>query len=375
MLQPVAKAAFTDGFRDPVDRLVVRDELVLYGRHLDEPLRTCIVQERRVAAPAMRIAMRELRCLEQLAMRLEVFENHRVGFLDEDTAPLRLIRKLALAVDEVDESDVVFLADAIIVFTKGRSHMDDARAVFRRDIAIADHDKGLFIRLFRYRCIRERIERLIFTILEFLALAAGHDLALALDPLEDFVHERLSENVVLATHRDLDVVHIRIHAEREVRGQRPRRRRPCKIVSIVLILGLERDHGGALRHILIALRHLMRGKRRAAARAVGHDLVALVEQALIPDLLQCPPLGLDEVVLIGNIGMVHVSPETDDIGELLPHSLVLPHGLTTLFDEWLNAVFLNLLLAIDADGLLDLQLHRQAVRIPAGLAQDLLALH
>ena len=113
----------------------------------------------------------------------------------------------------------------------------------------------------------------------------------------------------------------------------------------------------------------MRGERCAAARAVRNDLVALIEQALLPDLLECPPLRLDEVVLIRDVGVLHVGPETNDIGELLPHALVLPDGLTALLDERLDAVRLDLLLAVDAE------LDRQAVRIPASLPEDLLALH
>ena len=110
-------------------------------------------------------------------------------------------------------------------------------------------------------------------------------------------------------------------------------------------------------------------------RAVGNDLEALVEQALFPDLLQSPPLGLDVVVIVGDIGVVHVRPEADDAGEILPHALVLPDALLALLDEGLDAVSLDLVLALDADGLLDLQLNGQSVGVPAGLAGDLVSLH
>ena len=41
-----------------------------------------------------------------------------------------------------------------------------------------------------------------------------------------------------------------------------------------------------------------------------------------------------------------------------------PNRLTALLDKWLNAVLLNLLLAIQAQQLLNLQLNRQTVGIP-----------
>ena len=73
--------------------------------------------------------------------------------------------------------------------------------------------------------------------------------------------------------------------------------------------------------------------------------------------------------------MLHVSPEANNIGELLPHSLILPYRLTALLNERLNAVLLNLLLAVKSQSLLYLKLNRQAVGIPSSLSQNLLALH
>ena len=374
VLEPVAEAALADGLRDPVDRLVVGDKLILDSRHLDEPGRERIVEQRRVAAPAVRIAVREFRCLEEQALLLEISEDQWVCFLDEDARPVRLGRELALAVDEVDKGDTVFLADAVIVFAVCRSHVDDARAVFRRDVVIAGHDECLLAALVLDLLDSERVERLVLAELEVLALVSLEHLALTLDALKDRVDERLGEDVLLIADLHLDIVDRWVHAERHVRRQRPRRRRPGEERAVV-VLGLELDHGRTLRDILVALSDFMRGERCAAARAVRNDLVAFIEQALLPDFLECPPLRLDEVVLIRDVGVLHVGPETDDIGELLPHALVLPDGLTALLDERLDAVRLDLLLAVDADLLLDFELDRQAVRIPASLPEDLLALH
>ena len=86
----------------------------------------------------------------------------------------------------------------------------------------------------------------------------------------------------------------------------------------------------------------MGGQRRTAARAIGHHLEALIQKALIPDLLQCPPFGLDIIILIGDIGVIHVRPETDGPGEILPHPLILPDGFLTLLDKGLDPVLLDL---------------------------------
>ena len=119
----------------------------------------------------------------------------------------------------------------------------------------------------------------------------------------------------------------------------------------------------------------MAGQRRAAAGAVGHHLVPPVEQALVRDLLQAPPDGFDVAVIIGDIGLVHVHPECHPLGHLLPFLLVLPDGLLALLDEGLDAKGLNLLLAVQAQLFLHLQLHRQAMGVPAANAEHLLALH
>ena len=64
ILQPVAKPAFSDGFWDPVDHVVIADQILLHGGHLDKPGFTGIVDQRSIAAPAMGIAVLEYGGLE-----------------------------------------------------------------------------------------------------------------------------------------------------------------------------------------------------------------------------------------------------------------------------------------------------------------------
>ena len=103
--------------------------------------------------------------------------------------------------------------------------------------------------------------------------------------------------------------------------------------------------------------------------------MAFVDKALVPHLLQCPPLGLDVVVVVCDVRVLHVSPETDAVTHVLPLVLVGPDGFLTLLDERLNAVALDLRLAVDAQSLLDFELDRKSVCIPACLEDDVLALH
>jgi hypothetical protein len=142
-------------------------------------------------------------------------------------------------------------------------------------------------------------------------------------------------------------------------------------------LGAQREahEDRVFRDVLVALGHFMAADRGAAARAVRHDLVALVQEALVPDLAQQPPHRLDVLVGEGVVGVAEVDPEADAFGEPLPILEIGSDALATELVELGDAVLLDLPFAVDAQAALDLELHRQAVRVPAGLARHAVAAH
>ena len=170
------------------------------------------------------------------------------------------------------------------------------------------------------------------------------------------------------------IVLIRIHAERKVGRKRPRCGRPCKDVSI-LLFHFEAHNRGALLYVFVALSHFLGGQRRTASRTVGNDLEPFVKKVFLPDLFQCPPLGLDKAVVICYIGVLHISPEADRAGEILPHSLVFPYTFLTFVDKRLQAILLDLIFSVQSEGLLYLKLDRQAVGIPSCLSRNHVSLH
>ena len=363
MFEPVTETAFADGFRNPVDLVVVGNELVFDIRHLDEPGFTRIVDQRRITAPAVRIAVLKLRRLKELAALFEVVDNQRVSVFDKYAGPVRFFRHFALVIDELHERHIVLAADAVIVLTESRGDMNDTRTIGRRYIIITNHEEGLFLEL----ADSVIIERLIFAVFEVLAFAFREDFALTFHTVKDRIHEGFGQIVYRTVNLDFYIIHIGIYAEAEVGGQCPGRSRPGKEIS-VFVLDLELHHRGAFLDIFIALRYFVGRQRRAAARAVRYNLMALVEQALLPYFLERPPFGFNEVVFVSDVGMFHVSPETDHIGKFFPHAFVFPNRLTALLDERLNAVFFNLFLAVDAHEFFHFELYRQTVRIPAGLS-------
>ena len=73
--------------------------------------------------------------------------------------------------------------------------------------------------------------------------------------------------------------------------------------------------------------------------------------------------------------MLVVEPVRDPVGEGLPLRLVLEHALPGAGVELLHAEALDVLLPAELELLLDLDLHRQPVGVPAGDAGDRFALH
>ena len=62
IFQPVAEAAFSDTLRDPVDRVVIPDQILFNCSHLDKPGFSCIVDKWCIASPAVGIAVFKFRC-------------------------------------------------------------------------------------------------------------------------------------------------------------------------------------------------------------------------------------------------------------------------------------------------------------------------
>ena len=126
----------------------------------------------------------------------------------------------------------------------------------------------------------------------------------------------------------------------------------------------------------VGLAQLVARQCRAAARAVGHDLEVLVEQPLVEELLQVPPHRFDVGRVERPVGLVHVDPVADAGGQAGELVDVGVHRLPAQPGELGDAdLLLYLLLARDAELLLDLHLDREPVGVPPGPAGHEGAVH
>ena len=179
------------------------------------------------------------------------------------------------------------------------------------------------------------------------------------------------------------VIEFRTHAEGRVRRQGPRRGGPGEEVgrapalhSGLGVLDAELSHHGGVLHVAVASRlvQLVGREPRAGGRRIGLDGVALVEQPLVEELLEQPPQRLDVLVVVGDVGIVHIDPVAHLARELLPHARELHHRLAAGAVVLLDRDRLADILLRDAELLLHAQLHGQPVGVPTRLAVHQVAL-
>ncbi len=208
---------------------------------------------------------------------LEVVDDVLVG-LEHVLAGVgrHLSGEVAGEIDRVDHRDAGGLGHPHVVLAEGRGDVHHARAAVEIDEIARDHLEGV-------RCIgEEREQRRVASADQRGARQRADDLVpvellgIGLDP-------RLRHDGALAALGQQGVVRLRVHGEREVRRQRPGRRRPGVEFGRDLLAGrfLQREahrHGRVLAHaIRIVEPRLEVRQRRLHGPGIGHHAVALVD--------------------------------------------------------------------------------------------------
>ena len=121
----------------------------------------------------------------------EIVENERISVLNESASPLSLSSHIALAVNELHKSDIILLANAVIIFTECRRNVDNAGAVLGGYIIIANHNESLFSGLLD-DCISKWIKRLIYAAFKVLAFKLIKNFAFTINAIKDRINESFS---------------------------------------------------------------------------------------------------------------------------------------------------------------------------------------
>ena len=232
--------------------------------------------------------MLELRRFKKLALSVEVFKNYGIGVLYEHTRVRSFGGKIALAVYELYERQVVLLADLRVVLTESGGDVNYTCTVGHGNVIIAGNVKAFLMLLFGAHA-RALVKRLVFFIFEVGALVSFENfvsgLALFGKLAENAVEQSLSHDIGIAVGSLYAAVSfVGVYTESHVGRKSPRGGRPSEEVS-VLALYLKSYDSRALFNGLIALRNFVRRKGRSAAGAVRNYLKALIQQTLIVDLL------------------------------------------------------------------------------------------
>ena len=135
--------------------------------------------------------------------------------------------------------------------------------------------------------------------------------------------------------------------------------------------------GRVLAHLVDVVVHpqLVVGQRRLVLPAVGQHAEALVDQALLVQLLEGPDDRLHELGVHGAVVVVEVDPARLAGDVVAPLAGVLQHRLAAGLVELLDAQLDDLVGGLDAVEAHRLELGGQAVGVPAEAALDPLAAH
>ena len=395
-LQPLTELAVADVFRDPLDLLVEFHHAVADLKHIHEPAGQSHVDQRLAGAPGMRVGVDNRLIAQDALLGLQVADDVAVGVENQRALVLgNQGGELAVGVHRDDQVDAVALTDVHIVLTEGRGLVDDTGTVLGGDVVRHEHHEGVFL-------ISEVIEdRGVLQALELSTCEGGQHLwllaqLLGIGPQQRGGQQQLGSSEALrAVFADLDqgVLDLRADGQGEVGRQRPRGRRPgdgCGVVQLgVSFPGLggwvalactgERHGHGDGRVLAVAVGVVEAGllvrQRGVLGPGVRQHAEALVDQALVVELLEGPHDGLHVVLVHGLVAVLEVDPASLTGDVVLPLVGVVHDGLGAVLVEAVQSHGLDLALVGDAQLLLRLQLGRKAVAVPAEDARDVVAGH
>ena len=306
----------------------------------------------------------------------QIGDDLRIRLLDELAGAEReLLGKTPIQPNRLHERQSDFLPELVVVLAKGGRDMNQSGPVLQ-----IDESSG--VDAIRRVVVRQPVRWLVAQSDEI----GARDLPQhrRIDP-QCLTDEILGEDHSLLPRLHLDVRRFGRDRQRDVAGKCPRRGRPCQEARRLRRLERNRGpfvgddpHSNEHRWIgdfAIPLRDFMRRESGPAARAIRKRLVSLIEKSPVEHRLEFPPDRLDVVVGVRYVGVLEIDPEPHSFDHAFPLGLVLPDRFLALLDEFLDAVRLDLRLAVDANQLLDLELDRQAVSVPATLPGHVVPAH
>ena len=328
----------------------------------DEPVVDDAEDERRLAAPADRVAVDDRPLGGEQAARVQRVDHTDGDFRRREARELAVRRQHPpRLVDRREHGQVVNAGELEVLRARPRRDVHDPGPFVERDLVPRDDtvdDARLRVELVERPRVLEADE---------VGAAHGAHEALVREP---------RDRDPAAVGRQA-VVRIGLHRRGDVRGQRPRRRRPDDERLAVASAQREADVERRVLHLDVVLlaRLLVLGERGPAARAPLRGAVPLVQPAALVDGLEEAPDVLDVRVAERVVVVVPVHPLAE-AAALVGHDLaVVRDALDALAGELGEAVLLDLVLRREAEGLLHLDLDPEPLGVEAVLVALVEALH
>ena len=324
------------------------------------------VEEGRRAPPACGIGVTQFLFAEERSRGAQVVQEQRVGGLEALPGDRRhLVGEDAMAVERVEEPDVLPLTDPLVVHAVARRDVDESGALgFPHEFVQNDSVAAL-------PGTGEGKQRRVGKVRELGADVAMEDFR---SPGEKPRDRSLGEHVLVAIRAsDTEVREIRPRGDEEVGGQRPGRGRPGEEVPRRSVVGrrhVEADGHRRVGEFLVALGDFVGRERGLAARAVREGVESFRNEPAVEQCLERPPDALDVVRVHRGIGMVVVEPVPDLAAHFAPGLHVLVDAGAALLTEPVDAVGLDLALELETVPFLDLELDRESVAVPPAHRRD-----
>ena len=373
VFQPIGEAAVAQMLGHPGRQLIIGHQSVAEGFNTDKPGIHRPINERGVAPPAVGVAVGDRALVDELFVALEMGNDRRVGLFDLQAGEVGDLRgELPVVVNRIDQIDAGLLTGVEIVFAKGRSDVDDAGAVFGGDIVGRNDAEGVLF----FQLGKIRKQRLIAPADQLPALVALDNCAgVGLGKIRG--EPSLGHDVVGAVLMvsDLDVVDVRANRQGQIAGQGPRRGGPGDKRGALLPVGRKADGDRRILDIFVIEVGLKVRQNRPQTGRERHDLIALVDEVLVPHLPERPPYRFHEGQVHGPVVVTEIDPATGPTHGLFPLLGIAQHNLAALGVEVGQPKALDLALAVQVQGLLNFHFDRQAVAVPAKATVHIAATH
>ena len=349
--------------------------------HRDKPLVGGTEQHGVLAAPAVRIAVRDLLLQNQGAALAQELDDVRVGLVGihtaEGTAGTKLLAgvELAVVIDRhADVGDALLEAGEVVVDAVAGRVVDDTGTVVDTDV-IGQQGHAL-------NTVKDRL--LVVDVVEGLGgnhigLAVDHDRGvLPAKLLAALGSQVLKHNLGATVVLNSDIGGAGLKGNGLVGGDGPRRGRPDdkvdRTVEVLQAGGLgghlkAHEDGGAR---LVGILDLGLSQRGMAVLAPVNRLVATIDHALIEHGLKDLDIGGVVLVIERQIGVIPVAEHAQTAETGLLELDVLDGELVAQLADLGGRSLIELL---GAEHLLDLMLDRLTVAIPTGDIGNFTALH